>query len=492
MTDRTSRRQARRLSLRSRIMLSFSVGSLLLSLLLSGGTYVVTRDNLVDSRQDAAIDQTMRNADFMRLSLGSARPKVQDLLSSVPKAFGARSIIRYRDQWYDQTSVEASNRDLPTDFRASVLLDGPSYIYYASSRGPRLAVGISMPSVDAMYFEVTPLDDLERTLANLALALAVATILVTALGALLGHWAAGRILEPLRELGGAASAIADDDLDVRLADQPDRDLQGVVVSFNNMARRLQERIERDARFASDVSHELRSPLTTMQASIEVLQNGREELPERSREALDLLTADLERFRQLVSDLLEISRFDAGAAHLQLEPLLVFEFLRQARSLIGADDIPIEAGPGTDELIAEIDKRRLVQMLANLVQNAEKYGGGATAITFDRVDDGIEIGVEDLGGGVPESERDRIFERFSRGVEAGKRGAGTGAGLGLALVAEHARLHEGRVWVADRPDGADGARFAIFLPAVESPHDDADEPESTASPTDGALVAADVP
>ena len=131
-------------------------------------------------------------------------------------------------------------------------------------------------------------------------------------------WASRRAVRPLRDAAKAAQAIAAGNLDTRLDVTDDRDLARLTTSFNEMVAALQHRIERDARFASDVSHELRSPLMTLAASTEVLQSRRDEMPDRAQAALDLLVADVARFQGLVEDLLEISRVDGGSAQLNLE------------------------------------------------------------------------------------------------------------------------------------------------------------------------------
>ena len=146
-----------------------------------------------------------------------------------------------------------------------------------------------------------------------------------------------------------------------------------------MAAALQQRVERDARFASDVSHELRSPLTTLSASIEVLQARRDEMPERAVAALDLLVADVARFQGLVEDLLEISRFDAGAVRLNREELLVAEFVRQAVAVSSLPDAPVKVDEAAEELVILADKRRLARVIANLVDNGRFYGGGEVEV-----------------------------------------------------------------------------------------------------------------
>jgi signal transduction histidine kinase len=184
-----------------------------------------------------------------------------------------------------------------------------------------VAVGIPLPDSDASYFEVNQLDDIQTAVRTLSLTLIVVTALATLLAMALGFWASRYALSPLRRIGEAAESVALGQLDTRIDYEDyanDIDLAPLVANFNEMVSALSERIDRDARFASDVSHELRSPLTTLNASIGVLMNNRENLPERSQQALDLLDLDMQRFTQLVEDLLEISRFDAGAVRLELD------------------------------------------------------------------------------------------------------------------------------------------------------------------------------
>jgi signal transduction histidine kinase len=270
----------------------------------------------------------------------------------------------------------------------------------------------------------------------------------------------------------AASAIAGGRLDTRLESTDDPDLRILTESFNDMAAALQQRVERDARFASDVSHELRSPLMTLSASVEVMQARRDELPERSQAALDLLASDVARFQGLVEDLLEISRFDAGAIRLHMEELLAAEFVRQAVAVSSIPDTPVRVSERAELALIRGDRRRLARVIANLIDNARAYGGGEpeVSITVVNPDDEpmshILIAVEDHGPGVPEEERDLVFERFARGGGAGRRTGSEGAGLGLSLVDEHVRMHGGRVWVEDRLDGEPGARFVIELMAAE--------------------------
>jgi len=285
-------------------------------------------------------------------------------------------------------------------------------------------------------------------------------------GAGIGFWAGRRALRPLADVSQAAEAIAGGRLDTRLEATDDPHLGVLATSFNEMAQALQDRIERDARFASDVSHELRSPLMTLSASVDVLETRRDELSERSQAALDLLAAEVGRFSQLVEDLLEISRYDAGAVRLELDEIRLAEFVMQAvRASASGANVPVELDSELASVVVQADKRRLARVVANLLDNAQKYANGATSVSLCRVDDAVQIAVEDDGPGIPDDERDIVFERFACGGGAGRRGSGEGVGLGLALVAEHVRLHGGRVWVEDRGDDEQGARFVIELPVL---------------------------
>jgi signal transduction histidine kinase len=337
---------------------------------------------------------------------------------------------------------------------------------------PYLVVGIPLPETNSAYFELFSLAETASTLRNVRVSLVTAGAITTCLGWGLGIFAARRAVRPLAAAAQAAKTFAGGRLDTRLESTDDPDLETLSNAFNEMARTLQQRVERDARFASDVSHELRSPLMTLSASVEVLQSRRDEMPERAQTALDLLASDVARFRGLVEDLLEISRFDAGAVRLNVDEMLLAEFVRQAVSVSSAPDTPVTVTGRGDRMLISGDKRRLARAIANLIDNARLHGGGEFEITVSEAAGEPDpathawIAVEDHGAGVPEEERELVFERFARGMVAGRRSSSDGAGLGLALVDEHVRLHGGRVWVEDRLDAEPGARFVIELPAEE--------------------------
>jgi signal transduction histidine kinase len=209
---------------------------------------------------------------------------------------------------------------------------------------------------------------------------------------------------------------------------------------------------------------------TLAASIEVIEGRRDEMPDRARAAVDLLSSDVARFRTLVEDLLEISRFDAGAVHPNLDELLTAEFVTQAVAVSSLPDTPVVVEDRADNTLITGDRRRLARVIANLIDNARIHGGGSATVrvgipAMDAEISRVRIEVSDSGPGVPEEERRLIFERFARGGGSGRRRDNDGAGLGLALVAEHVRLHSGSVWVEMGPEGL-GSAFVIELPAED--------------------------
>jgi len=207
---------------------------------------------------------------------------------------------------------------------------------------------------------------------------------------------------------------------------------------------------------------------TLRASIDVLDSRRSELSERSQAALDLLSDDVSRFQRLVEDLLEISRGDGGAADTDFATLDLRELVDNVASFTGHDDIPITSDDNRHQPLIDGDKRRLFQIVSNLLDNADKYAGGATSMRIGSSRDHVTLAIEDAGPGVPRDERQLVFERFARGGAARRRGSGAGAGLGLALVAEHVRMHNGSVWIEERLDREPGARFVVELPRSEEP------------------------
>lgn len=462
-----------RVGLRAQVIAAFGVGALVLSVVLSLVTYSLTRANLLERLESLTFESAQSNAERLQSKVQST-----DGANSIRSELGDLTVLDGAEQGVVFNGNQLTNDEfqerwtldrLDPAFLSLVETGNASRMVFESAGETFYAVGIPLQieGASGAYITAARLDDLENTLDRLRGVLFGASAITTVLGLGFGVYTATRLFSPLSEISSAAEQIAEGDLSTRLREVSDPDLARLVHSFNDMTGALESRIERDSRFASDVSHELRSPLMTLTGSVAVLERRRDEMPERAQLALDLLSTDIARFKQLVEDLLEISRFDVGAVELEIEEVILGPFVAQAltAAVRGTREIPIIANTEIDETFIEIDKRRIAQVIRNLSENADKYAGGITQARLVRDNDDIRIELEDEGPGVPVDERELIFERFARGSEGGRRGTSSGVGLGLSLVAEHIALHDGSIWVTDRHDQLRGARFIISLPGV---------------------------
>ena len=242
------------------------------------------------------------------------------------------------------------------------------------------AIGISFEDLDAKYYELVSLQPLESTMNDLRLILVGVSTIAGLAGAALGYYSARRALAPVSRISTAAQAIASGDFQTRLDLQADPDLAVLSSSFNEMVDALSARIERDERFASDVSHELRSPLMTLTASFEILERRKGSLPEVAQKAVDLLRDDMVRFENLVEDLLEISRMDAGAEELQASTFGLAEFLINVIAQSRSPEIGLHHPSRDRDLVVHADKRRMAQVVTNLeTGTSDKVASGSDFI-----------------------------------------------------------------------------------------------------------------
>jgi two-component system sensor histidine kinase MtrB len=463
-------RHGRALGLRARVTFAFTAGAAALSGLLAGTTYALVHHYLLAQREEVATTQTYSDARLVKAGLALPGTNVAGVLSSLPLGQGTLSLLYRHGQWYSASvavgEIPRTSRppSLPPALVTMVSAGTPARQRVISEGQPAVAIGLPVRAAGADYFEVHSLTELSRTLGLLALVLVVSALATTVGGVLVGRWASRRLVRPLSRIADVAAAIAGGALEQRLPRGDDPDLDVLSASFNEMVSALQRRIERDARFASDVSHELRSPLTTVQATVELLQVFRGQLPPEGNRALDLLKAEVGRFSSMVQDLLEISRFDAGAANLDLEELPLDDLVVNSVATYSAGTIPVEVASSARGALVRADRRRIQRVLVNLLDNARRYAGGAVLVSVGRRAGWLAVCVDDAGPGVAGQEREQIFERFYRGAAAGRRAEGFGSGLGLALANEHIKAHQGRLNVEDRPGG--GARFVMELPASD--------------------------
>lgn len=452
--------------LRTSVTLMFAAGAAVLAVVGALATYTTAREYLVTQRENSATRQAFADASFVRDGLRTSGVAVSDVLGATSPPAGAAVLLQRDGQWYS-SSLDAAADGLPASLTTTVRGGSAGVAWTTVSGRDALVVGVPLPAVGADLYEISPVEELSRTLATVRTALCGCALLIALGGAGLGWWTSRRAVAPLQAVARTAASIAGGDLGSRLPVTEDPDLSTIVGSFNSMVEALEEQIQRQARFSADVSHELRSPLTTLVTSVALLDRRRDELPARSQQVLDLVGRELERFTRTLEDLLELGRLESGAGErdvVDAGALVHGVLLRSAR--------PVSLlGPRVPALV-EVDKERVGRALVNLFDNADRHGGGLSGVQV-LVQGGVQGGagpgvepaavlvlVDDEGPGVEPAERERVFERFAR---AGSRGALPGTGLGLSLVAETARSHGGSVWCAGAPGG--GARFVLRLPAA---------------------------
>jgi two-component system sensor histidine kinase MtrB len=447
--------------LRGTVTASFALGALIVSTLLAVGTYLTARHYLMDQRQATALRQSYADASFVLDGLLARDARIPEVLSSVNAPADSELVVRKDERWYS-SALARGPQTIPADVRDGVLGGAVTYAWSVADDQPALVVGVPLPAAGAEFYEIVSTSELRATLTTLATVLAAFALLAALAGAALGRVASRRLMAPLDDVATAAARIGAGGLQTRLPPTDDPDLATIVGSFNSMVEALDERIQRDARFAADLGHELRSPLTALVASVQVIEGRRDDLPPRTQRALDLVTVELDRFQQTLQDLLELGRLDAGVRTQVLTDVDAAELVRVSLEQSHRDPALLtvmgpQRGPAST-LTVRVDKQQLGRALVNLYDNADRHAGAVRAVTVQRVGDRVRIDVDDRGDGVPAGDRERIFERF---VRAGSRGSLPGSGLGLSIVAETANSLGGRVWCDDAPGG--GARFSVELP-----------------------------
>jgi two-component system, OmpR family, sensor histidine kinase MtrB len=472
-----------RFGLRDRVMLAYGLLALGLSGVLAVVTWTVVSTYLTQQRTSSAVVETADNAATLHYGLYGLTPdclpvrrsdiecstsvavapaEVSNLVAALPSNDSASMLLQYNERWYSGTSP-VDPASVPEDMMLAARSGIEVHRRLEVSGQQVLAVGVAMGSPGEAFFELHPMHRLDSTLHKLKLTLILAAIVTALLGLAVGRLASTVALRPLAQLTQVAAAVARGRLDARLEAENDPDLGGLARSFNQTAGALEKRVAADARFAGDISHELRTPLMTMMNSMQLIQNHRDELPGSVREPLELLGDDLERFRRLVVDLLEISRDDGGDQGTR-ETVRIADLVRAAADATAGREIT-EVAPDAAELTMKADKRRLERVIANLVDNAEQHAGGCKGVAVKAGGLGVIVYVDDAGPGIPVADRERIFERFGRGdtlPDSRSDAQRGGIGLGLAIVARHVQWHRGTIQVKARPEG--GARFVIELPA----------------------------
>ena len=324
-------------------------------------------------------------------------------------------------------------------------------------------------------YVIYPMDQEERTLSIISRSLMLGAAFLIVLVSGIAYIVTSTVVTPVRRAASAAERLAAGHLNERMSARGHDDLALLGKSFNDMADNLQTQIRQleglsrvQQRFVSDVSHELRTPLTTIRMAADVLHASKDELDPVTRRSAELLHDELDRFEELLADLLEISRYDAGAALLEQDPVdvhsIIDRVVESAQSIADARacDVVVHRDPSLDTE-AEIDARRIERILRNLVFNAIEHSEGEPVdILVGADEDAVAVVVEDHGVGLKAGEASLVFNRFWRSDPARTRTTG-GSGLGLAIALEDARLHQG--WLQAWGQPGEGSRFRLTVPRV---------------------------
>lgn len=375
-------------------------------------------------------------------------------------------------------SARPSPVDVPAELRATVAAGNlavqyaPVQVGLTSVRGLIVGAPVQTRAGTVELYYLFPLTAEQQTIALVQRTVLIAGLLLVFLVVAIVALVTRLVVAPVRDVAQTAARLAAGDLSQRVRVRGDDDLARLSRSFNDMAAALQGQIRRleelsrlQRRFTSDVSHELRTPLTTVRMATELLYAEREQWsPELSRSA-ELLREELDRFENLLAELLEISRYDAGVARLDVELADLRAPIRAAvesnRVLAARHGSQIRTHLPDEPVIAEFDSRRVERILRNLIGNALDHGDGKPIdITLASDADAAAVTVRDYGVGLRPGEAALVFNRFWRADKSRSRLTG-GTGLGLAISLEDARLHSG--WLQAWGQRGSGAQFRLTLP-----------------------------
>ena len=474
-------------SLRMRLVVVFALVALIAAAAASGIAYWINRDAVLTRAQNAALN------DF-RESLGDnagslpRRPRcdaVRDAAEAMANSTQRYEVVLTGRQGGGSRCTVASDADFTLDdvpgaLRTAVHKErpvdasnsAPYHLYWQriTLGGEPYLVGgatvIGGGTTGYMFKSLAPeRDDLN----SLAWSLGIATALALIGSALLAQAAATTVLRPVQRLGDAARRLGEGKLDTRLQVSGTDELAELSRTFNSTAEALEKRVaelsareESSRRFVADMSHELRTPLTAITAVTEVLEEEVDSLDPMIAPAVTLVVSETRRLNDLVENLMEVTRFDAGTAKLVLDDVDVADQVTaciDARAWLDAVELDADRG-----IMARLDPRRLDVILANLIGNALKHGGSPVRVsvrtgTSATGEDELTIRVADNGPGIPEDVLPHVFDRFYKA--SASRPRSEGSGLGLSIARENAHIHGGEITAENAPGG--GAVFTLRLP-----------------------------
>ncbi|MFI6788655.1 ATP-binding protein [Nonomuraea sp. NPDC050383] len=463
------------IGLRARLVITFTLVAVTASVLVATIGFELAKTALVERAEDTAVDVVSRELDRItfpigRLRQGEASPTAQNLeqLGQALDGPGRSVVVEYRDLLYADGPLTMD--DVPNELygraKQNVVTQlrviGNELWLVVGSEVYRRAGSTAEPT-GLRTFVFFPLRDEQSQLAALRGKLTQGGASIVAIALVVALLSARQVLLPVRRLSAAAQALGQGRLDTRLPVHGQDELAELTSRFNDAAAALELSVSElraleamSRRFVADVSHELRTPLTAMTAVADVLNDEAERLPEDTAQAVRLVLREIERLRELIEHLIEISRFDAGTATLNLEPVNVSDAVQGCLEVRGWDeDVQVSVPPG---LTVNLDPRRFDIIVANLVGNALKHGRAPVLVSARGTENGLEVKVRDHGKGIPPEALPHVFDRFF------KAGAGRtrsqGSGLGLSIARANAQLHGGTISV--RPQSP-GTLFTVWLP-----------------------------
>ena len=476
-------------SLPLRVVLTVFLASVLVLVL--GGFLLMQQATIgvIDGKKEAAKNEARQAVNSAQQQLNAAdltgEINVDNLLLDLATGFASRAgeqfevIIISRGQTI--TAGNAAATSIPATLQKQVeqsndLLMTSTQLDYRDMRpsvaGLAAGATLTLPGTGRyQIYLMFPLTQEVATLIVLRYAVvttgAILVILLTFIAALVSR----QVVTPVRAARRAAESLASGNLRDRMKVRGQDDLARLATSMNYMASELEKQINTleelsavQQRFVSDVSHELRTPLTTVRMASEVLYEARDDFDPVAARSAELLQNELDRFELLLTDLLEISRFDAGAAVLNLEEVDLRDLVRrvvEANARLAETNHAAITVRASGDARAEVDARRIERILRNLLVNAIEHSEGHPIdILIEGDDVAVAVAVRDHGVGFEASQARQVFHRFWRGDAARARTVG-GTGLGLAIAMEDANLHGGWLTAWGRP--AMGAQFRLTLP-----------------------------
>ncbi|MFI7444356.1 sensor histidine kinase [Nonomuraea indica] len=461
--------------LRARLVITFTLVGVLASVLVATIGFELAKTALVQRAEDNAIGVVTRELDRItfpigRLRPGEAAPGSAELASLAQALDGpGRSVmVEYRDLTYSDGPLTMD--DVPNELYGRAkghlvtqrrVIDNELWLIVGSEVYRQSGKDAEATGLRAFVF--FPLRAEENQLSMLRTRLTQGGTAVVLIALVVALVSARQVLLPVRRLSAAAQALGEGRLDTRLPVHGQDELAELTSRFNDAAAALELSVSElraleamSRRFVADVSHELRTPVTAMTAVADMLHEEADRLPPDTGEAVRLVLREIERLRELIEHLIEISRFDAGTATLNLETVNVADAVHDCLEVRGwSGEVRVSAPKG---LAANLDPRRFDVIVANLVGNALKHGGPPVQVSARGTENGLEVKVRDHGKGIPPEALPHVFDRFYK-AGAG-RARSQGSGLGLAIARANVHLHGGTVSVRAQDPGT---LFTVWLP-----------------------------